>query len=404
LSTLESAIRNDPRKREPWDEGLEILENHRNNYGIEGPQNLQLIWWEFPLESWEAIQEGSSMNFLITPDGHLEPNAHMTDEERTVATKFVDELIRLRVLVPADDLKGNCPLFCVLNPHEPGAYRCIADAKAGGQNRCMGKDPVYLVRAEDILPRLYNGGWSAVADASKHFHNFKTKQDERKYLGCEHPKDGSKWIYQGLPMGTTHSPAIACRLGNSGVRKLRGENPIFSGRVVKNTWRNTLTGTEYQSGVGHGRIELKDNGEPVALVFSMVDDFLVHGPTKETTKQAFTSFMDHSVRLGFICQHIKTSPPAQKQKFCGMIYDTSSVPIHRIPDTKVTRGKATVDYLLRANSQERLSWLTVAVGGGFLQSLVEATPARSDRHIFAACTMRCMHLKTRKPANCFTQP
>jgi hypothetical protein len=117
---------------------------------------------------------------------------YSVEEECTVATKFVDELIRLRVLVPAEELEGTCPLFCVAKPHEPGAYRCIADAKAGGHNQCMGKDPVYLVRAEAILPRLYTGGWSGVADASKHFHNFKTRKDERKYLGCLHPNDGSQ--------------------------------------------------------------------------------------------------------------------------------------------------------------------------------------------------------------------
>jgi hypothetical protein len=215
----------------------------------------------------------------------------------------------------------------------------------------MGKDPVYLVRTEDILPRLYTGGWLAVADASKHFHNFKTLKGERQYLGCIHPKDESKWVYRGPPMRTTNSPAIACRLGNSGVRKLRDDNPNFSGRVIENTWRNSLTGTAYQEKVGHGRVELKEDGTPVALIFSMVDDFLVHGPDKETTKQAFTDFMNHSVCLGFICQHIKTSPPAQKQKFCGMIYDTTGIPIHRIPENKVTRGRSTVDFLLRANSQ-----------------------------------------------------
>jgi hypothetical protein len=159
------------------------------------------------------------------------------------------------------------------------------------------------------------------------------------------------------------------------VRKLRDDNPTFRGRIIENTWYNTLTGTTYQTGVGHGRVEIKEDGTPVALNFSIVDDFLVHGPDKESTKRAFTEFMNHSVCLGFICQHIKTSSPAQKKRFCRMIYDTTSVPIHRIPATKVTQGQATVDYLIRANSQGRLSRLTVAVGGGFLQSLVEGTPA-----------------------------
>jgi hypothetical protein len=182
----------------------------------------------------------------------------------------------------------------------------------------MGKDPVYLVRTEDILPKLYTGGWSAVADASKHFHNFKTRKNERKYLGCVHPSDGSKWMYCGLPMGTTNAPAIACSLGSSGVRKLRDDNPTFSGWIIENTWGNTLMGTTYQAGVGHGRVEIKEDGTPVALIFSMVDDLLVHGLDKESTKRAFTEFMNHSVCLGFICQHIKTVVlPPKNKRFVG---------------------------------------------------------------------------------------
>jgi hypothetical protein len=42
---------------------------------------LQLIWWEFPSESWVAIREGSSMNFIITPEGEIKPNAALNEEE-----------------------------------------------------------------------------------------------------------------------------------------------------------------------------------------------------------------------------------------------------------------------------------------------------------------------------------
>jgi hypothetical protein len=183
-------------------EGVEILARHQENYTQAGPRILQLIWWEFPPESWEAIREGSSMNFMVTPKGEIKANSEFNEAELAVAIKFFDELIALKVLIPATEpLKANCPLFCVEKPHEAGAYRCIADAKLGGQNQCMAKDPVYLSRADDILPRLYSGGFSAVADASKHFHNFKTRPDERHYLGCIHPGDGSEWIYAGSPWG-----------------------------------------------------------------------------------------------------------------------------------------------------------------------------------------------------------
>jgi hypothetical protein len=200
----------------------------------------------------------------------------------------------------------------------------------------MGKDPVFLTRSEDILPRLYDGGWSAIVDASKHFHNFRTKLDERRYLGCIHLLMGTEWVYRGLPMGTANSPAIACRLGNSGVRKLRDEHPLFHGSVQENSWRRHLNGEGYSEGIGHGRIELGARGQPVVLIFSMVGDFFIHSATKQLAQDGFSAFMDHSMRLGFICQPIKTSPPSQRQKFLDMIYDTTGTPTIKIPEAKVT--------------------------------------------------------------------
>jgi hypothetical protein len=59
-----------------------------------------------------------------------------------------------------------------------------------------------------------------------------------------------------------------------------------------------------------------------------------------------------------------------------MIYDTTGVPDIKIPEAKVSRGRATIDHLSRLHMRGNLSRLAVAVGGGFLQSLVDATPAR----------------------------
>jgi hypothetical protein len=46
---------------EAYQNGLEILNVHRQNYTTEGPspKRLQLIWWEWPPEHWEALLEGS---------------------------------------------------------------------------------------------------------------------------------------------------------------------------------------------------------------------------------------------------------------------------------------------------------------------------------------------------------
>ncbi len=375
VTSLKRATHGLPEAARFYDEGLEALRIHRGNYTPAGPQRLQLLWWESPPEHWEALREGSSMNFLITPEGGLELNANMDPDERIVAGKFVDELIKLGVLLPAvGELRANCPLFCVDKPNQPGEKRCIADCKRGGQNRCSGKDPVYLVRSEDILPHLYEGGWSAVADASKHFHNFKTRPEERPYLGCIHPTTSEEFVHAGFPMGAANSPAIACRIGNSSLRQLRENSDTYSGEIRENTWRAQLTGSPVEPRWGHGRIEIGSDGLPTALVWGMVDDFLVHAPTRNKCFKAFSEFMDHSVRLGFICQKVKTSPPSQTQKFCGMLYDTTKVPCVRVVQAKVSRSTATIQYAIRQSRRGDLSRLALAVTTGLLQSLVDATP------------------------------
>ena len=111
------------------------------------------------------------------------------------------------------EMKSNAPLFTVPKPGQPGQWRCIADMKSGGQNYHIGKDPVHLPEATRILEQLYMGGWSAVVDASKFFHNFPTHPKDHPHLGCIHPRTGQRLWYLGLPMGSSNSPALACRYG-----------------------------------------------------------------------------------------------------------------------------------------------------------------------------------------------
>jgi hypothetical protein len=380
LESLRQAVTNLPEGDLHFINGLEALQVHRENYSEAGPKRLQILWWEFPPEHWEALREGSRMNFLVMPQGELKLNGAMDEESRIAAGIFVDELKSLGVLIPAtEELKANCPLFCVDKPFQPGDKRCIADMKSGGQNCCMGKDPVYLVQSGDILPHLYPEGYSAIADVSKHFHNFLTHPSERKYMGTIHPITGEHLIYAALPMGSANSPAIACRIGNSCLRQLRERSSIFRGKATENTWRAALAGESVDAKQGYGRVEIGEDGLPVAQIWGMVDDFLVHAPTKKKCYQAFSAFMDHTVRLGLICQKVKTSPPAQVQKFCGMLYDTTSHPCIRIPDAKVSRSLATIEFVERQNLRGQLSRLTVSVMNGLLQSLVDATPQRQGQ-------------------------
>jgi hypothetical protein len=235
------------------------------------------------------------MNFLILPTGELKLNSPMTDQEKEVAGKFVDELKKIGALRPAEGKPlANCPLFCV-DKTTPGDKRCIADCKRGGQNACMGKDPTFLVQNESILPQLYKGGWTAIADASKQFHNFPTRPDKQRFLGCIHPITKERLVYAGLAMGTANSPAIACRINNGALRQLRSESKLFQGNIVENTWRTTLEGKPYNDTLGHGRALVSQDGLPAALIWAMIDNYLVHAPTKKKCYEAFSCFMDYMI-------------------------------------------------------------------------------------------------------------
>jgi hypothetical protein len=196
-------------------DGLLKLKRHRKNYTKThpDPKKLQVLWWEFPPEHWNDLLNGCPMNFLHTPQKGAAPNSPMDPEQLRIAVEFVEELIELGVLAPKPkdtNLHSTTPLFCLAKAGQPGQWRVIANCRTGGQNDAVGSDPVILPRINHILPRLYQGGWSAVVDASKMFYQFPTKQEEQKFLGVIHPVTGEEYVWAGLPMGAGNSPACAC--------------------------------------------------------------------------------------------------------------------------------------------------------------------------------------------------
>ncbi|CAJ1960569.1 unnamed protein product [Cylindrotheca closterium] len=165
-----------------WD-GIQRLAVHRNNYNSEGPdpKRLQLLWWEFPSEHWGELRNGARQNFLKQPDPCLRPNAPMDEEMLEAAVQFVDELVELGVLPSIDEgltVLTNAPLFVVGKDGQPGQWRVIADMLRGGQNDCVGQDPVFMPRIAHIVDQMYTEGYSAVVDLSKFFYNFPTHPDD----------------------------------------------------------------------------------------------------------------------------------------------------------------------------------------------------------------------------------
>jgi hypothetical protein len=160
------------------------------------------------------------------------------------------------------------------------------------------------------------------------------------------------------------------------LRSLAEAEPVFQGKIQENGWRRRLDKGEYRPEQGTGLTRIGQDGLPAALIWAFVDDFKIHAPTREKLVRALNAFMDLALRLGLICQKVKTKPPAQVQKYCGFIYDTTGVPTLRIPEEKRSRGLAMIGYLQAGNEGQDLSRLTLAVITGLLQSMVDATPQR----------------------------
>ena len=364
-----------------FQEGLDILKIHRTNYDEEGPNltRLQLLWWEFPREHWDPIREGSRIGFLTEPEAILHPNSDMDEAQLRVAAQYVDELVEIGVLRPSPNGKPphtNTPLFCVPKPHQDNEWRVIADCKAGGQNRHIGADPVYLNRPLHILERMYSGGYTAVADGSKFFHQFSVHPFDQKYLGVLHPTTNKWYVWAGCPMGSGSSPGLANRYGLSFVRMLRERSKWFAGSARANCYWTKLQEQGYDPNLGYGFTLERADGKPAVLLWVFVDDFCIHGPDLESTSNALRDFLDLAVDVGLLIHPKKLYPPAQQQTYLGFIFDTRGSPVLRIPKEKSDRGLAMAKHVLSVPKDTPFSRLALSVVAGTLESLADATPNR----------------------------
>jgi hypothetical protein len=119
------------------------------------------------------------------------------------------------------------------------------------------------------------------------------------------------------------------------LRKLVGNEAVFQqGETRENGWRSRLSVGECDPHLGSDLVKIGLDGLPAALILACVDDFKIHAPTKAKLIVALNAFMDLALKLGLIChQEVKTKPPAQVQKYCGFIYDTTGIStLHSIPE------------------------------------------------------------------------
>lgn len=107
-----------------------------------------------------------------------------------------------------------------------------------------------------------------------------------------------------------------------------------------------------------------------------VDDFAIHGPTRQATEEALRFFLDVALDVGMLCHPNKLYPPSQTPLYTGFIFDTRGTPTLRVPTPKREKSLAMVEYLLSRPVGHEVSRLVLAVVTGVLESLAEATPAR----------------------------
>ncbi|CAJ1953803.1 unnamed protein product [Cylindrotheca closterium] len=249
---------------------------------------------------------------LEAPEACIRPNAPMDEEMTMAAVEFVNKLVDLGVLRDID--KGrkvltNAPLFVVSKDGQPGQWRVIADMLRGGQNYCVGQDPVFMPRTAHIVDQMYTGGYSAVVNLSKFFYNFPTHKEDCPYLGLLHPRTKELLAYCGLAMGARNSPAIACQIGLAFVRLVKEKFAVFKGAAKANCYWTGLRDNGFDPKLGYSFILMGQDGGAVHI-WVWVDDFLIHGPSHEKTAQGLQFFLDTAVDCGFLFHPKKLVHPS----------------------------------------------------------------------------------------------
>jgi hypothetical protein len=147
--------------------------------------------------------------------------------------------------------------------------------------------------------------------------------------------------------GTANSPAIAGPIGAAILRLLLARSPAkFSGQGSPNIWWTGFRFLGYDPNLGYGFLwrSLQD-GLPAVLLWVHVDDFLLHRPTYNKAAAPLSALMDTA--LDTVLAHpAKMSPPSQRVRYCGFIYDTAAIPTLEIHQERPDRTLVMLDFML----------------------------------------------------------
>jgi hypothetical protein len=155
-------------------------------------------------------------------------------------------------------------------------------------------------------------------------------------------------------MGSSQSPAASGCFGAAFVRMVREQCPQFQGLLMQNDLVTLLQGPTVDLILGMGWILIDANCIPACHIYLHVDGILFSGPNYYKTCAALDWILDCTVRVGLICQPVKTKPPSQIQKSYGFIYYCTGMPTISIPEDKLTRARAQIQ-LVKSYQQAHLS-------------------------------------------------
>ena len=360
-----------------FEEGLQLLAHHRKNYGPEGPKFLVVLWWEWPPLHWEELRSGGSMNFMEAPEPGLLPNSDMTEEQLAIAHLFVEELIALGVYerVPP----GSC------HPQQlsalPGPQTRTARAVAlhrqherwRAERGVCGRPRPPLPTTGHPAPSLPRG----LLDRHRRFQILPHVHHEggrAEVYGSHSPHHRGTLVAHPFPHGVHQLPwGIGAVWGRVFSVSFGSIAPCSKGIPGIN---HLLSGAGFDPKLGEGRVLVADDGSPALLIWIHVDDVFLHGPTGDKVVAGLNYVMDTALRLGLICQPVKTKPPGQVQKFCGMLYDTRGTPCMRIPRSR-SSGLSLSSTIFEDVVDQKLG--AADTGGGYRGSAVPG-PGHSREH------------------------
>ena len=268
------------------------------------------------------------------------------DVAKRVLTDHIEEQLRLGFIREVErEPTVTSPIFAIPKG-DTGKWRVIIDLRYvnhfqhPGKFRSEGLDQVRL--------QIRKGDWMTKGDLKHGFHHVAMRREHQKFLGFQH--EGRWYQYTTMPMGSSSSPYVFCRM-------LR---PVLE----------------------HIREKLK-----IRIVW-YVDDFLIMAESKEEAERDMATMAALLEELGWTINKEKSITQAsQTMEFLGFNIETESDPVVKIPYQKKRKAKKEAWKLLKAAARGPVKVQQVARVAGLCQAL---TAAISVTPIFIRNLMRCI--------------